>query len=90
MANFKKIKYYIDYMNSKMEIKKLNEEIKQLNEQAYYHCEEIKEIREKNMDLTEEIEKLKKVNRRWVAKLAELGRDDINLTDSEEDSDEDS
>ena len=48
-----KDKYYIDYMNSKMEIKKLNEEIKQLNEQAYYHCEEIKEIREKNMDLTE-------------------------------------
>jgi len=128
-----KHKYYIDYMNSKMEIKKLNEEIKQLNEQAYYHCEEIKEIREKNMDLTEghkliynslraaeggcelmtgpeydcvaesvnhyihefhkqqdENEKLKKVNRRWVAKLAELGRDDINLTDSDEDSDEDS
>lgn len=36
------------------EIEKLEEEIKKLNEQAYYHCEEIKEIREKNIELKKE------------------------------------
>ncbi len=63
------------------EIEKLEE---RLTESHSLIGKEFIEGTEKYNELKEENEKLKKVNRRWVDKLAELGHDDINLTDSDE------